>query len=72
MIVMGFDDDILCSGTRDFTVQVVEVCIFFEIETWDVAVQESMMMREMAVKLVEEVDDWGEIPINTTSRGTEC
>jgi hypothetical protein len=67
MVVAGFDIDVFDSGAWDVAVEIVEVSIFFEIETRDVAVHETVAMREMAVEFVDVIHDRVEVPVDASA-----
>jgi hypothetical protein len=67
MVVGGFNVDVFDSGAWDVTVEIVEVSIFFEIEARDVAVYETVTVREMAVEFIDIVHDRVEVPVDTSA-----
>jgi hypothetical protein len=67
VVIMGLDVDVFNSGAWDIAVEVVGMCIFFEVESRDEAVQEAMVTREMSVKFIDIVEDWAEVSVDASA-----
>jgi hypothetical protein len=74
VVIVGFNCDVVYNRSWDVPVEIVVVCVLFQIETRDEAVHETMTTGEMTVEFIDVMKDWREISVNSiaVTTATSC